>query len=115
MSDTDTNTNNSSSNAAVAATTRYEPKRVPESCIPIPDYPDFALDPDTYLIWRTKPSKKGHRSGEVYPLNPCIHPRGRLWSVMMVNFEGKRKRVAISKVIRELTGETDTPMGRLEA
>lgn len=115
MSDTDSNTNNSPSTAAVAATLRYEPKRVPESCIPIPDYPDFALDPNTYLIWRTKPSKKGHRAGEVYSLNPCIHPRGRLWSVMMVDVEGKRRRVAIAKVIRELMGELDTPMGRLEA
>ena len=83
-----------------------------EKLLPIPRFPDYALEEGEHNVWRVKPSARGARCGEVFMLKPRIHPRGQRFHVSMTHDTGKRYNIAVAEIVYAVTGETLTRFGQ---
>lgn len=77
---------------------------LPHDLTPLDGYPGFAIRPNGD-VWRVTPADRGRFAGTApRKLVPVIHPRGHSWAVFVVDWDGKRKRVAVKRLLAATFG-----------
>ena len=70
---------------------------------PIPNFSAYAIELNG-TVWRTTPAKRGISCGKSHRVSPVIHPKGFLWAVQLTDDTGKRKRIAVNKLLEIVFG-----------
>jgi len=82
---------------------------LPDQLVPLMDYPDYAIRPNGE-VWRVTPTLRGRCAGDApRRVVPVIHPRGHSWAVFLTDWDGRRKRVPVNRLLAKTFGVDGPP------
>lgn len=70
----------------------------------IPNFSAYGITPEG-TVHRVTPAKRGRAAGKAYArIQPVIHPKGHQWCVQLIGDDGKRKRLPIDTLMKQVFG-----------
>jgi hypothetical protein len=74
---------------------------------PIPNFSRYAIT-SAGDVFRVEPAERGKTAGLAnHRLRPSIHPRGHQWYVQMTDDSGKRHRISVKRLLKDVLGIVD--------